>query len=70
LCRERCWFSRASLGNEAALLNSPQQLIWHLAFWIDGYDNRKRRHSTIGYISPIDYEQQFIKIRTLAAVEP
>jgi transposase InsO family protein len=45
------------LDDDAEILNSPQQLIRHLAFWIDGYYNRERRHSTIGYLSPIDYEQ-------------
>ncbi len=49
-------------------LNSLQQLIRHLAFWIDGYYNRERRHSTIGYFSPVDYEQQFITARTLQPV--
>ena len=58
------------LDNDAEILNSPQQLIRHLAFWIDGYYNRERRHSTIGYISPIDYEQQFINTRTLSTVKP
>jgi hypothetical protein len=29
----------------------------------------ERRHSTIGYLSPIDYEQQFINTRTHTAVE-
>ena len=51
-------------------LNSPQQLIRHWAFWIDGYYNRERRHSTIGYLSPIDYEQQFINTPKLTPVEP
>ena len=37
---------------------------------IDGYYNRERRHSTIGYLNPIDYEQQFIATRTLTPVEP
>jgi transposase InsO family protein len=41
-----------------------------LAFWIEGYYNRERRHSTIGYLSPIDYEQQFIAVRTLTHAEP
>jgi transposase InsO family protein len=41
-----------------------------LAFWIDGYYNRERRHSTIAYLSPIDYEQQFINASTLIRVEP
>ena len=58
------------LDDDAEILNSPQQLIRHLAFWIDGYYNRERRHSTIGYLSPIDYEQQAINTRTLTRVEP
>ena len=58
------------LDDEAEILNSPQQLIRQLAFWIDGYYNRERRHSTIGYLSPIDYEQQAINTRTLTPVEP
>ena len=49
---------------------TPQQLIRHLAFWIDGYYNRERRHSTIGYLSPIDYEQQFINTRKLTTARP
>ncbi len=39
---------------------SPQQLQQNLAFWIEGYYNRERRHSVIGYFAPIDYKQQFI----------
>jgi transposase InsO family protein len=58
------------LDDDAKTMNSPQQLIRHLAFWIDGYYNRERRHSTIGYHSPIDYEQQFINTRTLSPVNP
>ena len=64
--------TRGSLGldDDAQILKSPQQLIRQLAFWIDGYYNRERRHSTIGYLSPIDYEQQFIATRTLTTVKP
>ncbi len=58
------------LDDDAVSLNSPQQLIRHLAFWIDGYYNRERRHSTIGYLSPINYEQQFVSTRKLTPVEP
>ena len=58
------------LDDDAETLKSPQQLIRQLAFWIDGYYNRERRHSTIGYLSPIDYEQQLINTRTLTPVEP
>ena len=58
------------LDDDAEILNSPQQLIRQMAFWIDGYYNRERRHSTIGYLSPINYEQQFIAASTLKTVEP
>ena len=37
---------------------SPQQLQRDLAFWIESYYNREMRHSSIAYLSPIDYEQQ------------
>jgi transposase InsO family protein len=58
------------LDDDVVTLNSPQQLIRHLAFWIDGYYNRERRHSTISYFRPVDYEQQFVNTRTLTPVEP
>ena len=32
-----------------------------LADYIDGWYNRERRHSTLGYLSPIAYEQQLIR---------
>lgn len=50
--------------NRKELIDS-KQLQRDLAFWIEGYYNRERRHSTIGYLSPIDYEQQFTVARTL-----
>jgi transposase InsO family protein len=49
---------------------SPKELQRDLAFWIDGYYNRERRHSTLNYLSPIDYEQQFISARTLTSADP
>ncbi len=58
------------LDDDARTLISPQQLIRDLAFWIDGYYNRERRHSTIAYLSPIDYEQQFTNTPTLVPVKP
>ena len=58
------------LDDNREVLISPQQLQRDLAFWIEGYYNRERRHSTIGYISPIDYEQRCIVAPTLTPVNP
>ena len=57
-----------NLDDDREVLISPQQLQRDLAFWIEGYYNRERRHSTIGYMSPIDYEQACIAARTLTPV--
>ena len=59
-----------NLDDYREVLITPQQLQRDLAFWIEGNYNRERRHSTIGYLSPIDYEQQFINTRTLSTVKP
>ena len=58
------------LDDDAETLLSSQQLQSRLSFWIDGYYNRERRHSTIGYLSPIAYEQQFVSTRKLKSVRP
>ncbi len=58
------------LDDDAEALLSSQQLQTHLAFWIDGYYNRERRHSTIGHLSRIAYEQHFINTRKLKSVRP
>ena len=31
-----------------------------IAEWIEVFYNRKRRHSTIGYVSPAEYEQRYL----------
>jgi transposase InsO family protein len=58
------------LDDNRDVLISPQQLQRDLAFWIEGYYNRERRHSTVAYLSPIDYEQLFIAAPTLTPVNP
>jgi len=58
------------LDDDREALISPQQLQRDLAFWIEGYYNRERRHSTIGYLSAIEYEQVFIAARTLTPLNP
>lgn len=59
-----------SLDDNRGALVSPRQLQSDLAFWKEGYCSCERRHSAIGYLSPIDYEKQFIAARTLAPVNP
>lgn len=58
------------LDDDLETLISPVQLQSDLAIWIDGYNNREYRHSTIGYLSPIDYEQKFIAASTLTLAWP
>ena len=38
---------------------SPMQLHVKVATWIDGFYNQKRLHSTLNYLSPIDFEKQY-----------
>lgn len=35
--------------------------------WIEGYYNRRRRHSTLGYLTPTEYELGFRELTDLAA---
>lgn len=39
----------------------------HTFLWIEGYYNRRRRHSSLGYLTPIEYELGYRKLTDLAA---
>jgi putative transposase len=39
------------------IFSSPQEAIHTVGNYIDGYYNRERRHSTLDYASPIEYER-------------
>ena len=39
----------------------------HTFLWIEGYYNRRRRHSTLAYLTPTEYELGFRKLTDLAA---
>lgn len=43
------------------LIRDPEQLLCDLWMWIEGYYNRKRRHSAIGYFTPIDFEERHLQ---------
>ena len=58
------------LDDDAETLFNPAQIQRSLAFWIEGYYNRERRHSTIGFLSPINYEQCLAATPTIVPVKP
>ena len=39
----------------------------HTFLWIEGYYNRRRRHSTLKYLTPLEYELGYRKLTELAA---
>ena len=39
----------------------------HTFLWIEGYYNRRRRHSTLNYLTPVEYELGYRKLTDLAA---
>lgn len=47
--------------------NSVTEVKQHTFVWIEGYYNRRRRHSTLSYLTPNEYELGFRKITDLAA---
>lgn len=46
------------LDDNSRILLIPWKLQRKTAYWIEGYYNRKRRHSSINYLSPIEYEER------------
>ena len=59
-----------NLDDDAKTLFNPAQIQRSLAFWIEGYYNRERRHSTIGLFSPINYDQCLAATPTIVPVMP
>lgn len=46
-------------------LMTPQAARVAIAEWIDVFYNRQRRHSTIGFLSPVQFEQHYLNALTL-----
>lgn len=46
-------------------LMTPQAARVAIAEWIEVFYNRQRRHSTIGFLSPVQFEQQYLDAPTL-----
>ncbi|MFN9548185.1 MAG: hypothetical protein ACK6AD_14165 [Cyanobacteriota bacterium] len=40
------------------LVRDPEQLLYDLWMWIEGYYNGKRLHSFIGYSTPVAFEKR------------
>ena len=47
--------------------NNLTEVRQHTFVWIEGYYNRRRRHSTLAYLTPFEYELGFRKLTDLAA---
>jgi putative transposase len=47
--------------------NDVTEVRQHTFLWIEGYYNRHRRHSTLNYLTPVEYELGFRKLTDLAA---
>ncbi len=47
--------------------NSVADVRQHTFLWIEGYYNRRRRHSTLAYLTPNEYELGFRKLTDMAA---
>ena len=47
--------------------NSVDEVRQHTFLWVEGYYNRRRRHSTLNYLTPQEYELGYRKITDLAA---
>ena len=47
--------------------NGLAEVGQHTFLWIEGYYNRRRRHSTLNYLTPLEYELGYRKLTDLAA---
>ena len=47
--------------------NDLTEVQQHTFLWIEGYYNRRRRHSTLNYLTPLEYELGYRKLTDLAA---
>ena len=47
--------------------NDPTEVRQHTFLWIESYYNRRRRHSTLNYLTPHEYELGFRQLTDLEA---
>jgi putative transposase len=47
--------------------NGLTEVRQHTFLWIEGYYNRRRRHSTLNYLTPLEYELGYRRLTDLAA---
>jgi putative transposase len=55
---ESFWATLKKEGFEKRIFSSRDEARTVIFEYIEAYYNRKRRHSSLGYVSPVDYEKQ------------
>ncbi|MDA1095926.1 MAG: IS3 family transposase [Chloroflexi bacterium] len=50
--------------------STRQQLRSAIFDYIEGFYNRRRRHSTLGYLSPVEHERRWNDLNTSAILDP
>ncbi len=53
---------------EGGIFESVEQALSEIFSYIEGYYNRIRRHSSLGYVSPMEFEKQ-LKIKNIRSSE-
>ena len=66
--RSNCWDNAVSESFFSTLKTEfiskievlqPVQLQIQVATWIEGFYNQQRKHSTLNYLSPVEFEQRY-----------
>lgn len=57
--RYYCGIFKTELVNHA-LYRTRQEAMTDIFFYLEGFYNRTRRHTALGHLSPVAFEDQFI----------
>lgn len=57
----RSSFDESGFRRTSSLLSRPREKREAIFDFIEGFYNPRRRHSTLGYLSPVEFEMKFIE---------